>query len=39
MFLVAMVCLSVCKHHYSKSYEWIAMKFVEGSGVVKGRTD
>ena len=31
MFLVALVCLfvclSVCGQHYSKSYEWIGMKF------------
>ena len=31
MFLVALVslsvCLFVCGQHYSKSYEWIGMKF------------
>ena len=34
MFLVVLVCLSVCLfvcgQHYSKSYEWIGMKFYEG---------
>ena len=34
MFLVALVCLcvclSVCGQHYSKSYEWIGMKFYGG---------
>ena len=25
--LVVLVSLSVCKQHYSKGYEWIAMKF------------
>ena len=37
-FLVALVCLSVCLfvcgHHYSKSYEWIGVKFK-----FYGRTD
>ena len=27
MFLVALVCLFVCGQHYSKSCEWIGMKF------------
>ena len=27
MFLVALVCLFVCEHHYSKSYEQVGMKF------------
>ena len=26
-FLVALVCLFVCGHHYSKSYERIGVKF------------
>ena len=34
MFLVALVylfvCLFVCGQHYSKSYEWIGMKFYGG---------
>ena len=30
MFLVALVCLSVCEQHYSKSYELIGMKFYGG---------
>ena len=30
MFLVALVCLSVCGHHYSKSSEWIGLKFYGG---------
>ena len=34
MFLAALVCLficlSVCGQHYSKSYEWIGMKFYGG---------
>ena len=29
MILVALVCLFVCEH-YSKSYEWIGMKFYRG---------
>ena len=36
MFLVALVylsvCLSVCGQHYSKSYEWIGLKFYGGGG-------
>ena len=39
MFLVALVCLFVCVfvggQHYSKSYERIRMKFLEGSWVVQ----
>ena len=35
MVLVAFVCLSVCKQHYSKSYEPIAMKFYGGVRVVE----
>ena len=31
MFLVALVCLSVCEQHYSKSYEPIVMKFYGGT--------
>ena len=27
LFVCLSVCLLVCKHHYSKSYEQIAMKF------------
>ena len=30
MFLVALVCVSVCFQHYSKSYERIVLKFVGG---------
>ena len=30
MFSVVLVCLSVCKQHYSTSYEWITMKFYGG---------
>ena len=30
IFSVALVCLSVCKQHYSKRYKWIAMKFSGG---------
>ena len=30
MFLVALVCLSVCGQHYSKSYKRIKMKFYGG---------
>ena len=30
MFLVALVSLSVCGQHYSKSYEQIGMKFYGG---------
>ena len=30
MSLVALVCLSVCKQHYSKSYKRIAVKFYGG---------
>ena len=34
MFLVELVCLSVCLfvcgQHYSKSFEWIEMKFCGG---------
>ena len=30
MFLVALVCLSVCEQHYSKSYERIGMEFYGG---------
>ena len=33
------ICLSVCEKHYSKRYERIGMKFVEGSWVVQRRTD
>ena len=33
------VCLFVCGQHYSKSYERIGMKFMDGSWVVQGRTD
>ena len=33
------VFLSVCKQHYSNIYEWTAMKFYEGVGVIKGRND
>ena len=33
MFSVALVCLSVYKQHYSKSYQQIVMKF---SGRVRG---
>ena len=29
-FLVTLVCLSVSKQHYSKSYEWIMRKFYGG---------
>ena len=39
MFSVALICLSVCKQHYSKNYEWIVVKFMEGFGVVKGTSD
>ena len=34
MFPVVFVCLFVCYQHYSKHYEWITMKFMEGSGVL-----
>ena len=34
MFSVALVCLSVSKRHYSRSYKWIAVKFYEESGVI-----
>ena len=30
MVLVALVCLFVCGQQYSKSYEWIKMKFYGG---------
>ena len=30
MFLVSLVCLSVCGQHYSNSNEWIGMKFYGG---------
>ena len=30
MFLVALVCLSVCGQHYSKRYERIGMTFYGG---------
>ena len=30
MFSVALVCLSLCKQHYLKSYEQIATKFCGG---------
>ena len=36
MFLVALVCLSVTKQHYSKSHERIAMKFY--GGIQGGKT-
>ena len=35
MFSVASVCVICYKQRYSKSYEWIAMKFYEG---VQGST-
>ena len=35
LLLVALVCLSVCKQHYSKSYTWVAMKLY---GVVQVHT-
>ena len=31
MFLVVLVCLSVCKQHYSNGYEQIVMKFCGGA--------
>ena len=34
-FFYPLACLSVCKQHYLKSYELIAMKFCRGSRVVK----
>ena len=30
MFLAALVCLSVCGQHYSRSYEWIGTKLYGG---------
>ena len=37
MFLISLVCLFVCLfvcgQHYSKSYEWIGLNFMEGSWV------
>ena len=41
MFSVVFVCLSVCLFAtlLTKVTKWIAMKFYEGSGVVKGTSD
>ena len=38
-YIFGSVSLSVCEQPYSKSYERIAMKFMEGPGVVKGISD
>ena len=39
MFSVGLACVSVRQQHYSKSYEWIVMKFYVRVQVVKRISD